>query len=281
VRNNELSGVIPGTLTQLKKTTFRLKGNIGLCRLDAASTEVSNKCAPIACPYPTCAKCQSSNCPAGDWVLDAAKNGTRVCADYTCENDSIECCDRPVCSFAGSVCSATECGENGTQEAVNIPCTGLTAQPCSAEACLSLPTASMSSSVSPSDKFVVASASPSASASRDDKGEVVDHDGASFDASSYMIAAAFLAIFALLAFGIWHEKRSLDLKFAAASKSTHVEEPRLSVSQRASRSLRMSRLDKSGKDTGDGEINATGATRGVCRRMRTRAESRKLRRRTP
>jgi hypothetical protein len=111
----------------------------------------------------------------------------------------------------------------------------------------------MSSSISPSDKVAVASASPSASASRDDKGKVVDHDGASFDASPYMIAAAFHPIFALLAFGIWHQKQSLKRNIEAASKSTHVEEPRMSVLHRASRSLRMSRFDKSGKGTGDGE----------------------------
>jgi hypothetical protein len=111
----------------------------------------------------------------------------------------------------------------------------------------------VSLSVSLSDKVAVASASPSASASHDDKGKVVGHDGASFDASPYMIAAAFLPIFALLAFGIWHQTRSLERNIAAASKSTHVKEPRMFMSQRASRSLRMSRLDKSGKDTGDGE----------------------------
>jgi Leucine-rich repeat (LRR) protein len=70
LRGNYLSGPIPGTLTLLTgpPTYFRLDTNPGLCRLDAASTAVTNMCIGAslndACPYPTCA-CKFLACPSG------------------------------------------------------------------------------------------------------------------------------------------------------------------------------------------------------------------------
>jgi hypothetical protein len=87
------------------------------------------------------------------------------------------------------------------------------------------------------------------------------------------MAAASLLLIVLLLYFIWsfkhtikrwHQNRALKLrvntltakdaqeeeprKVAAASKSTNLEEPRMSVSHRASMSLRMSRLDKNDDD---------------------------------
>jgi hypothetical protein len=68
LRDNKLSGAIPGTLTLLTVVnSFGLGDNPKLCRLDAASTAVTTKCTPLttACPYPTCACTDLATCPSG------------------------------------------------------------------------------------------------------------------------------------------------------------------------------------------------------------------------
>jgi hypothetical protein len=62
-----------------------------------------------------------------------------------------------------------------------------------------------------------------------------------------LVAALILLLIILLSYAIWHQKRAIKLRNAVTSKDAH-EEPRMSVSHRASVSLRMSRLDKNDDD---------------------------------
>jgi hypothetical protein len=64
-----------------------------------------------------------------------------------------------------------------------------------------------------------------------------------------MMAAAFLLVIGLLLYVVWHQKnRAFKLRVNDVTSKDAQEEPRMSVSHRASMSLRMSRLDKNDDD---------------------------------
>jgi Leucine-rich repeat (LRR) protein len=89
LHNNNLTGVVPSSLKWMTKTTyFRLDENDSLCRLDALSTEVTEKCGPTMCPYPTCA-CSQTACPSG--AENSGSTSTNEVSPFY-PADSATCC---------------------------------------------------------------------------------------------------------------------------------------------------------------------------------------------
>jgi Leucine-rich repeat (LRR) protein len=175
---NLLTGNIAGELTSLALLpylkfggTFYLGGN-DLCRLDAASTKMANKCT-TACPYPTCnPACQASDCPAAGWSLDPARvyqgvgddTAFTCAADPGCALNSTECCM--------PVCAATDCTGLNSRNAFVGGCAALVCEVNTSECCNTLSisasaSVSASASTSPSASLSASplSASPSASSS--------------------------------------------------------------------------------------------------------------------
>jgi hypothetical protein len=127
-----LTGAVPGTLTLLTSTRyFRLDAKNGLCRLNVASTLVTEKCAPTACPYPLCITCQASDCPAEDWSFDQTKAGA-YCgneANSPCESDSQQCCIKHASCSAGD-CTGIYSRNTFTASCVGIQCAQNTDECC-------------------------------------------------------------------------------------------------------------------------------------------------------
>jgi Leucine-rich repeat (LRR) protein len=126
LNSNKLTGPIPGTMTLLTNTFdyFRLATNPGLCRLDAASTLVANKCFPTTCPYPTCA-CTETVCPSGA-IHSTGYTAINTSSPYYPADDAL-CCpagsslqERLVtdlhldCSFGRPCLAATNAPGKGT-----------------------------------------------------------------------------------------------------------------------------------------------------------------------